>query len=155
TDLVQWHDRWQPLTTVEAALKTANVDPTTLPHVSASFDLIALLVIVLVTTILVVGIKESANVNTALVLIKVSIVLLFSGIAGTALSKEGWVSAKKNWDPFIPPNTGVFGQYGWSGVLRGSAVIFFAYIGFDAVSTAAQEAKRPQRDMPVGILGSL
>ena len=60
-----------------------------------------------------------------------------------------------NWTPFIPQNTGEFGQFGWSGILRGAAVIFFAYIGFDAVSTAAQEAKNPQRDMPIGILGSL
>ena len=60
-----------------------------------------------------------------------------------------------NWHPFIPPNTGTFGEYGWSGILRGAGVIFFAYIGFDAVSTSAQEARNPQRDMPIGILGSL
>ena len=60
-----------------------------------------------------------------------------------------------NWHPFIPPNTGTFGEYGWSGILRGAGVIFFAYIGFDAVSTSAQEARNPQRDMPRGILGSL
>src|SRR5207302_3018384 len=60
-----------------------------------------------------------------------------------------------NWHPFIPQNTGNFGEYGWSGILRGAGVIFFAYIGFDAVSVAAQEAKNPQKDMPVGILGSL
>src|SRR5207253_2112354 len=60
-----------------------------------------------------------------------------------------------NWQPFIPPNTGTFGEYGWSGVLRGAGVIFFAYIGFDAVSVAAQEARNPQKDMPIGILGSL
>ncbi len=63
--------------------------------------------------------------------------------------------ARHNWTPFIPPNAGSYGQFGWSGVARGAAVIFFAYIGFDAVSTAAQEAKDPQRDMPIGILGSL
>jgi APA family basic amino acid/polyamine antiporter len=60
-----------------------------------------------------------------------------------------------NWTPFIPENTGSFGSFGWSGILRGAGVIFFAYIGFDAVSTAAQEAKNPQRDLPIGILGSL
>src|SRR6185295_14838856 len=59
------------------------------------------------------------------------------------------------WHPFVPPNSGEFGSFGWSGVLRGASVIFFAYIGFDAVSTAAQESKRPQRDMPIGLLGSL
>jgi APA family basic amino acid/polyamine antiporter len=62
---------------------------------------------------------------------------------------------KANWTPFVPPNTGEFGQYGWSGIVRAAGVVFFAYIGFDAVSTAAQEAKNPQRDMPIGILASL
>jgi APA family basic amino acid/polyamine antiporter len=155
TELVLWHDRWQRLTTVDTALKAAKVDPTSLPHVSASFDLVALLIIVLVTTVLVIGIRESANVNTVIVLVKVSIVIVFIGIAVSALSSAGWEPAKKNWEPFLPPNTGEFGKYGWSGVLRGAGVIFFAYIGFDAVSTAAQEAKKPQRDMPIGILGSL
>ena len=61
----------------------------------------------------------------------------------------------ENWQPFIPPNTGTFGEFGWSGVFRGAGLMFFAYIGFDAVSTAAQEAKNPQQDMPIGILGSL
>ena len=60
-----------------------------------------------------------------------------------------------NWHPFIPQNTGTFGEYGWSGIMRGAAIIFFAYLGFDAVSTSAQEARNPQRDMPIGIIGSL
>lgn len=81
-------------------------------------------------------------------MIKVFVILLFIGIGFFFVNKA-------NWHPFIPPNTGVWGHFGWSGILRGSAVIFFAYIGFDAVSTAAQEAKNPQRDMPIGILGSL
>jgi len=76
------------------------------------------------------------------------VILLFIGIGFFFVNKA-------NWHPFIPENTGVWGHFGWSGILRGSAVIFFAYIGFDAVSTAAQEAKNPQRDMPIGILGSL
>ena len=63
--------------------------------------------------------------------------------------------AHANWTPFLPKNTGSFGSFGWSGVLRGAGVVFFAYIGFDAVSTAAQEARQPQKDMPIGILGSL
>ena len=155
TELVLWHDRWQRLGTVEPLLAKAGVDPSTLPHTTASFDLIAVLAIVIVTTILVIGIRESASVNTAIVAIKVSIVCVFIGIAVSALSRAGWEPLHKNWEPFLPPNTGEFGKYGWSGVLRGSAVIFFAYIGFDAVSTAAQEAKKPQRDMPIGILGSL
>ena len=87
-------------------------------------------------------------------IIKVAIVLTFIAIAGGFLLKHPDIAAQ-NWHPFIPPNTGEFGHYGWSGIARGAAVIFFAYIGFDAVSTAAQEAKKPQRDMPIGILGSL
>jgi APA family basic amino acid/polyamine antiporter len=87
-------------------------------------------------------------------MLKVSIVLVFIGVAGYFVLHNPEI-ASKNWHPFIPPNTGEFGHYGWSGVARGAGVIFFAYIGFDAVSTAAQETKNPQRDMPIGILGSL
>ena len=81
-------------------------------------------------------------------MIKVAVVLIVIG-AGALFIEPA------NWHPFIPPNTGTFGEYGWSGILRGAGVIFFAYIGFDAVSTSAQEARNPQRDMPRGILGSL
>jgi APA family basic amino acid/polyamine antiporter len=78
---------------------------------------------------------------------------MFIGLATVFLASHGW---KPNyWHPFIPPNTGVRGEFGWSGILRGAGVVFFAYIGFDAVSTAAQEAKNPKKDMPLGILGSL
>jgi APA family basic amino acid/polyamine antiporter len=155
TELVLYHDRWLRLGTAEAMLNKAHVSIADLPHVTASFDLLALLAILFVTSILVVGIRESANVNTAIVVLKVAIVLVFIGIAASALARQSWAPLEKNWHPFIPENTGEFGKYGWSGILRGSAVIFFAYIGFDAVSTAAQEARRPQRDMPFGILGSL
>jgi APA family basic amino acid/polyamine antiporter len=80
-------------------------------------------------------------------------VCMFIGLATVFLASHGW---KPNyWHPFIPPNTGVRGEFGWSGILRGAGVVFFAYIGFDAVSTAAQEAKNPKKDMPLGILGSL
>ena len=116
--------------------------------VTAVFNLPAVIIIGLVTALLVFGIKESANVNAVIVVVKVAVVLMVIGVGGMYI-----VTA--NWHPFIPENTGTFGQYGWSGVLRGAGVIFFAYIGFDAVSTAAQETKNPQRDMPVGILGSL
>ena len=95
-----------------------------------------------------IGIKQSADTNTWLVGIK-TIVLIIFVVAGAAFVKRA------NLTPFIPPNTGEFGHFGWSGVLRGAGVMFFAYIGFDAVSTAAQEAKNPARDMPIGILGSL
>src|SRR5215510_11642932 len=109
----------------------------------------AMIVIALVTLLLVIGIKESANVNSFIVIIKVAIVIIFI-VAGI-----GFVSTANWGGSFIPKNTGEFGKYGWSGILRAAGVVFFAYIGFDAVSTAAQEAKNPQRDMPKGILASL
>jgi basic amino acid/polyamine antiporter, APA family len=94
------------------------------------------------------GTKESARLNNIMVGFKLIVVVAFI-IAGI-----GYVHTA-NWSPFMPANTGTFGQFGWSGVLRGASVVFFAYIGFDSVSTCAQEAKQPQRDMPIGILGSL
>ncbi|MFQ5816420.1 MAG: amino acid permease [Terriglobia bacterium] len=111
-------------------------------------NLPALFIILFVTSLLVVGIRESANVNTAIVILKLAVVITFA-LVGVAYINRA------NWEPFIPPNTGEFGSYGLSGVLRGAGVIFFAYIGFDAVSTAAQEARNPRRDMPIGIIGSL
>ena len=119
-----------------------------MPASVAVFNLPAVLITVAVTALLVVGVSESATVNAVIVVIKVGIVLVVIG-AGALFIQPA------NWHPFIPPNTGTFGEYGWSGVLRGAGVIFFAYIGFDAVSTSAQEARDPQRDMPRGILGSL
>ena len=154
TDMVMYNNRWERVATILPTLQAHGVDPATLAHVHGSFNLIAFIGIVLVTTILVIGIQESANFNSAIVIIKVAIVLTFIAIAGVFLLKHPDIAAR-NWHPFIPPNTGAFGHYGWSGIARGAGVIFFAYIGFDAVSTAAQEAKHPQRDMPIGILGSL
>jgi APA family basic amino acid/polyamine antiporter len=114
----------------------------------AVFNVPAVIITVLVTLLLLVGVSESATVNAVIVVVKVAIVLVVIG-AGSAFIQT------QNWHPFIPANTGTFGEYGWSGVLRGAGVIFFAFIGFDAVSTSAQEARDPQRDMPRGILGSL
>jgi basic amino acid/polyamine antiporter, APA family len=114
----------------------------------AIINLPAVLITIAVTILIVIGVKESANVNSVIVIIKVAVVLIVI-LGGAAFINTA------NWHPFVPPNTGAFGEYGWSGVLRGAGVIFFAYIGFDAVSVAAQEAKNPQKDMPVGILGSL
>ena len=108
----------------------------------------------MVIVILVVGVKESANFNSAAVMIKVSVVLFFIGIA-TIYAFGHWSVMMANWHPFIPKNQGHFGAYGWSGIMRAGSVVFFAYIGFDAVSTAAQEARNPQKDLPFGILGSL
>jgi APA family basic amino acid/polyamine antiporter len=115
---------------------------------TAVFNLPAVLITAAVTALLIIGVSESATVNAVVVVIKVAIVLVVIG-AGALFIQPA------NWHPFIPANTGTFGEYGWSGVLRGAGVIFFAYIGFDAVSTSAQEARDPQRDMPRGILGSL
>ena len=118
-------------------------------HATGSFlNVPAVFIVALMTTLLVIGIHESAKLNNAIVIIKVCVILLFIGF-GIFFVKAA------NWHPFLPVNTGHFGIYGWSGVIRGAGVIFFAYIGFDAVSTAAQESRNPQRDMPIGILGSL
>jgi APA family basic amino acid/polyamine antiporter len=121
---------------------------------AAQVDIFALSALVVITIILVVGVKESANFNSAAVMIKVSIVLIFIAIA-VMFAFGHWPQMTANWHPFIPKNLGQFGQFGWSGIMRGAGVVFFAYIGFDAVSTAAQEARNPQKDMPFGILGSL
>jgi APA family basic amino acid/polyamine antiporter len=152
--LVHYQGRWELLGTVKPLLDAAGLSADSLPHATAVFNLPAFLVVLAVTAILVIGIRESANFNIAVVFIKVGTVIIFIILAAIYLWKNPTV-ASSNWTPFIPPNTGKFGEYGWSGISRGAAVIFFAYIGFDAVSTAAQEAKNPQRDMPIGLLGSL
>jgi len=123
----------------------------------AVMNLPAVILVLLMTALLVVGIKESARFNNIIVYVKVAIVLLVIGFGFMYVNTA-------NWHPFLPANVPCtpggpeacgFGHFGWSGVVRGAAVVFFAYIGFDAVSTAAQEAKNPQRDMPIGMLGSL
>lgn len=140
---------WKPETRqIVESLAASGISAHDLPHITAVLNLPAMFIVAAITLLLVVGIKESAGFNNIMVIIKVFVILLFVGIGFFFVNKA-------NWHPFIPPNTGTWGDFGWSGILRGSAVIFFAYIGFDAVSTAAQEAKNPQRDMPIGILGSL
>ncbi len=140
---------WQQLTdTLASSLVKQGINVDLLPHVTAIVNLPAMFVIGLLTLLLIVGIRESANFNNIMVIVKVSVIILFIAIGFAFVLSD-------NWDPFIPKNTGEWGHFGWSGILRGAGVIFFAYIGFDAVSTAAQEAKNPQRDMPIGILGSL
>src|SRR5580700_11117991 len=114
----------------------------------------AMLVVIGVTALVFIGIHESARVNNVIVAVKLVIVLLFIVAAASHFSTANWVTAGNPEGHFIPPDAG-FGQFGWSGVVRGAAVVFFAYIGFDAVSTTAQEAINPKRDMPIGILGSL
>ncbi len=107
----------------------------------------AMVIVALITILLIVGISESAGFNNVIVVIKLTVVFLFIGFGLAYINRE-------NWEPFIPAATGP-GKYGWDGIVRGAGVIFFAYIGFDAVSTAAQETRNPQRDMPIGMLGSL
>jgi basic amino acid/polyamine antiporter, APA family len=120
----------------------------------ALVNLPAIFIILVLTVLLVVGIKESAKVNNIIVVIKLAIVVLFILAGVWFVNTSNWVTPSNPTGAFIPPNVGP-GQYGWSGIIRGAGVVFFAYIGFDAVSTAAQEARNPQRDMPLGILGSL
>jgi APA family basic amino acid/polyamine antiporter len=108
----------------------------------------AVFIIFMITVLLVIGVKESARFNNIIVFIKLTVISIFILVGVFYINIH-------NWHPFLPKNNGNFGSFGWSGVFRGAAVIFFAYIGFDAVSTAAQESKNPQRDLPRGILGSL
>jgi APA family basic amino acid/polyamine antiporter len=140
-----------------------------LPHLFGVLNLPAMFIVAAITILLLIGIRESAKFNNVMVVVKVFVIILFIGIGFMFVNKA-------NWHPFIPFNSHDIrnydwanfslmdfikylsadsGHYGWSGIFRGAAVIFFAYIGFDAVSTAAQEAKNPKRDMPIGILGSL
>ncbi len=111
-------------------------------------NLIAVVIVVLISSILIIGIRESAQFNSLIVFVKVSVVVLFIVLGYFYINRA-------NYHPFLPPNAGRFGAFGWSGVLAAAGQVFFAYIGFDAVSTAAQEAKNPKRDMPIGIIGSL
>jgi basic amino acid/polyamine antiporter, APA family len=125
--------------------------PVVLPNGQTVFGVInlpAVLVIVIISTLLIIGIQESARVNAVIVVLKVTVVIVFIGVGM-------WYVNRANYHPFIPPNTGEFGSFGWSGIMRAAGIVFFAFIGFDAVSTAAQECRNPQRDMPIGIIGSL
>ena len=148
THLVFYQHQWMPVMSLPPGVSDAG-----LPHVTAAFNLIAMAIVMVITVILVIGIKESANFNTAIVFIKLTVVTIFLVVGGYFLIRHPQV-AKMNWHPFIPPRD-ANGNFGWGGISKGASRIFFAYIGFDAVLTAAQEAKKPQRDMPIGILGSL
>ena len=120
----------------------------------AVFNAPASLIILILTALLVTGVRESARVNNVMVIIKTAIILVFIAVGVWFVDTHNWVTEKNPQGLFVPPNIGP-GEFGFSGIVRGAAVVFFAYIGFDAVSTASQEAKNPQRGMPVGILGSL
>ena len=117
-------------------------------HVHGIVNLPAALAIVGVSLLLIRGISQSAKVNAAIVAIKLAVIFAVVGF-GLPYTKAA------NWHPFIPPNTGTFGEFGLSGIIRAAGMLFFAYIGFDAVSTAAQESRNPGRDMPIGLIGSL
>ena len=118
------------------------------------FNLPAFLVCAALATLLVIGVSESAKFNNAIVAIKVTVLTAFI-IVGAFILLKNLPAYTHNWDPFIPPPTGAKGEFGWSGILRAASIVFFAYIGFEAVSTAGQEAKNPGKDMPFGIIGSL
>uniref|UniRef100_E6QMD9 Metabolite permease n=1 Tax=mine drainage metagenome TaxID=410659 RepID=E6QMD9_9ZZZZ len=148
TVLVFYQQKWTPLMSLPPGVTGAG-----LPHVTGLFNLVAMLAILAVTTILVIGIQESANLNSVIVVVKLAIVGIFL-VLGIYFLMHHPALARANWHPFIPPRD-ANGNFGGMGIAAGAASIFFAYIGFDAVSTAAQEAKNPQRDMPIGILGSL
>jgi len=154
SEFVFFQGRWAAPATILPTLNAVGISVDSLPRATALFNLPAFISILIVTTVLVIGVKESARFNTIAVFIKVATIVIFIAIAGAYLWQNPGV-LRSNWREFIPENKGGFGQFGWSGIARGASVIFFAYIGFDAVTTAAQEAKNPQRDMPIGLLGSL
>ncbi len=151
---VLYEGKWAALATLQPVLDAAGIDWHTLEHATSSFNLLAVLAVAIVTSILVVGIKESANFNTAIVFVKVFAVLTFI-VAATAFVLRRPDVAANNWSVVPPAEHRVVRASSAGRALRGGRVVFFAYIGFDAVSTAAQEARNPQRDMPLGILGSL
>jgi basic amino acid/polyamine antiporter, APA family len=133
-------------------LAASPFEPLTLPEtgtvIQGMINLPAMFIVMAISLLLIIGIQESARINAVIVVIKVTVVLVFIAL--------GWAYINPaNFTPFIPPNTGETGAFGWSGILRGAGLVFFAFIGFEAVSTAAQEARRPQKDMPIGIIGSL
>ncbi len=117
-------------------------------QVQGVINLPAVFIVVVISTLLMVGIRESARTNAVIVVIKVAVVLVFIAVGYFYINRA-------NYTPFIPANEGPFGKFGWTGIMAGAGTIFFAYIGFDAVSTAAQEARNPQKHMPIGIIGSL
>lgn len=140
---------WKPETPqLLKSLSEQGINSSLLEHTTAFINIPAMLIIAVIAILLVVGVKESTKFNNIMVIVKVSVIIMFIAIGAYFVKTI-------NWTPFIPVNTGEWGHFGWSGIFRGAGVIFFAYIGFDAVSTAAQETKNPQKDMPKGILGSL
>lgn len=122
--------------------------------ITTVFNVPALLVCLTLTILLIIGVSESARFNNIIVAIKAGVIIAFIVIGG-AIAITHFDTLQANWHPFIPEPTGEDGKFGWSGILRAASIVFFAYIGFEAVSTAGQEAKNPAKDMPFGIIGSL
>jgi APA family basic amino acid/polyamine antiporter len=152
---VGWSGYMQSLLQGWGVFLPQSMSSSTLAHINGEWLLTgsiinfpAMCIVVIITTLLLIGIRQSAWVNNVIVIIKVAVILLFIGFGLSYIDTSNWV-------PYIPENTGEFGHFGWSGIMRGAAVVFFAYLGFDALSTAAQETRNPQRDMPKGILISL
>ena len=152
---VGWSGYMQSLLQGWGVFLPQSMSGSTLAHINGEWLLTgsiinfpAMCIVVIITTLLLIGIRQSAWVNNVIVIIKVAVILLFIGFGLSYIDTSNWV-------PYIPENTGEFGHFGWSGIMRGAAVVFFAYLGFDALSTAAQETRNPQRDMPKGILISL
>jgi APA family basic amino acid/polyamine antiporter len=149
-DQLHMRHGWSPLAKVSELLAKNGIDYSAFPQVTSLINLPAMFVVAAITVLLVLGIQESARVNNVIVVIKVAIVLAFIAIGVFYVSTENWGGQ------FIPDrDPSDFFKYGWGGIFRGAGLVFFAYIGFDAVSTTAQEAKNPKRDMPIGIIGSL
>jgi APA family basic amino acid/polyamine antiporter len=142
------HFNLDPLPAALTAAPFASPDGVSIITTGAVLNLPAMCIAALAATICYIGISQSSAVNAVIVILKVCVILAVIGFGASHITAA-------NWTPFIPPNTGVWGEFGWSGILRASAVIFFAYIGFDAVSTAAQESRNPSRDMPFGLLMGL
>ncbi|MGQ0561905.1 MAG: amino acid permease [Gemmatimonadota bacterium] len=138
---INFPEQWASPMGVDVTLADGSV-------VQGIFNLPAAFIALAVTALLILGIRESASTNSIIVLIKVTVVLLFIAFGAAYVNAD-------NWRPFLPEPTGVRGEFGFSGLVMGAGVVFFAYIGFDAVSVAAQEARNPQKDMPTGILASL
>ncbi|HXC04190.1 MAG TPA: amino acid permease, partial [Bacteroidia bacterium] len=143
--LEKWHVAHIPYRWMMSPFETFTVNG---EEVSGIMNLPAVFITVLMSLILIRGIQESAKFNAVIVALKITVVVVFIALGWSYINPA-------NYDDYIPANTGSFEHFGWTGIMTGAAVVFFAFIGFDAVSTAAQEAKNPQRDMPIGILGSL
>jgi APA family basic amino acid/polyamine antiporter len=143
-----------PSRTIPINLGFVSFELQTLKTTGAIINFPAVFISLLLTYILYIGIKESANFNHVMVVIKVGVLLALVGY-GIWYFFGHSAAVIDNWTPFIPPNSGTFGEHGWSGIFRGAGAIFFAYVGFDCVSSAAQETRNPQRDLPIGLLGTL